>query len=457
MERLTPADAAFVHLEDDISAVHSLTVGIFEGPEPSFDDLQDRVAERIGLIPRYRQRLVGVPFGLERPVWVDDPHFSLDFHVRHTALPSRRSADALSALMSRLLSQRIDRGKPLWELWMVSGLDEGRFAIVSKVHYALIDGVSGTDIFGLLFDDLPAGAVPVEWSPEPIPSGARLAGRALSDVLFDPVERVRAVRRTVTRPVGLASRAVRSLTAGDVVDDRGLSGPIGPHRRWQRTRLSLDHLRRIRAAQECTTNDVLLAAISGGFRAHLLAEGIEIPKRITTLVPLAVASAGTDFHNEVTALRTRLPLGISDPVAQLRAIRAQTAVGAAHQGAVAGESLRRIEHFAAPTLFTLGLRAATRVIHRGGIDTVTVNVPGPAHTQALLGHELTEAYPVIPLAENIRIGVAAMSYRDDLFLGITGDWDTVPDLTAMVEGIETTVARLLELSADGPLEADQAS
>ena len=150
MERLTPQDSMILDLEDDIVAAHGLTIGVFEGPEPSFDDVLERVEERVRLVPRYRQRLMRVPFELERPVWVEDPNFSIEFHVRHTALPKRKTRDPLNAFVSRTLSQRLDRGKPLWELWMVSGLPKKKWALVSKVHYAIIDGVSWTDVLGLL-------------------------------------------------------------------------------------------------------------------------------------------------------------------------------------------------------------------------------------------------------------------------------------------------------------------
>lgn len=441
MERITPDDAALLHLENEVSAVHGITVGVFEGPEPTFDDLFDHVGARVPLVPRYRQRLVDVPFGLERPVWVDDPHFRLEYHVRHTALPYRRDDNALASLVSRLLSQRLDRTKPLWELWMVSGLKDGHWAIISKVHYALIDGVSGTDLFGLLLDDAATGSLPDDdFQPPPLPGARELLPQAAMDLMFNPIERYRATRRAALTPFRLGRQAVDSVRPQQRTPFRT---DIGPNRRWERLQLPLGDLRAIRDQQSCTTSDVILAAICGGIRHYLFELGEAIPSKLSALIPLAVASEETSFKHEVTALRTDLPIGTDDPIARLDSIGAQTRITASSEGALAGEALRRQDQFSAPTLMATGVRAAMREGRRAkGVDTVIVNVPGPAERQSVLGHELLKAYPVVPLTAQVRVAFAAMSYRDVLSIGITGDWDTAPDLHLLADGIRAAVTDL---------------
>ena len=209
MERLTPMDAAILELEDHVSAAHGLTLGIFDGPEPSFSELQDLLNERVRLCPRYRQRIVPVPLDIGRPVWTDDPNFSLDFHLRHTALPEREDRDALKAFVSRQLSQRLDRGKPLWELWVVSGLDGGRWALASKVHYVIIDGVSGTELIGLLSDTIESHPPANDRMPRPLPRDRDLFGDALRDLAFHPLELARTAVSIAERPL----KGVQAVTA----------------------------------------------------------------------------------------------------------------------------------------------------------------------------------------------------------------------------------------------------
>ncbi|MFV2040087.1 MAG: wax ester/triacylglycerol synthase domain-containing protein, partial [Acidimicrobiales bacterium] len=376
-----------------------------------------------------------------RPVWVDDPHFSLDFHVRHTALPKRREGDALADLVSRLLSQRLDRGKPLWELWMVSGLKDKHWALVSKVHYAMIDGVSGADLFGLLLDDASARGALVDFDPGPLPSAADLVPGAIADTIFNPIAQLQAAGDMIAAPWRVARSAARAVRP----TGRTFGASTGPHRRWQRLQLPLDDARQIRQLHGCTTTDVILAAITGGIRHYLLELGEPVPDQLSTLVPFAVASEATGFAHGVTALRALLPVGTDDPIARLDTITAQTRLGARTEGAIAGEALRRQDHFSAPTVMAMGVRSAileARDVHL--VDAVAINIPGPADTQSVLGRELLKAYPVIPLAAQVRIAVAVLSYRDDLSFGVTGDWDTAPALHILTEGIRAAVNDLLD-------------
>lgn len=441
-ERLTPADAVLLQIEDDVSAVHGMTIGVFAGPQPSFDDLQDHVSKRIRMVPRYRQRLVEVPFGIERPCWVDDPHFSIDFHVRNTALPQRRDADALSALVTRLQSQRMDRSKPLWELWLVSNLRDGHWALISKVHYAMIDGVSGTDLFGLLLDeasDMPLGD---ETAPPPLPSDAELITGAVIDRLFNPIETTQSVMAMASAPWRLGMQTFDRLRAR--ADNGGFDITVGPHRRWHRCQAPLDLFRKARELHDCSTNDVILACITGGIRHYLLERGQTIPAHLRALIPLAIASEDTGFQQEIAATTLRLPVGLDDPLARLDTITAHTALRARDKGAITADAFRRQHQFSTPTVLAQGVRAALGRAHTSSrVDTVAVNVPGPAETQHLFGCELLKVYPVIPLASGVPIAVAAISYRDDVSFGITGDYDATPDIAIIATGI---VASLHDLA-----------
>jgi len=374
---------------------------------------------------------------------VDDPHFSLDFHVRHTALPERRSGDALAGLVSRLMSQRLDRGKPLWELWVVSGLRDDHWALISKVHYAMIDGVSGTDIFGLLLDDAPVPEVDDTFQRRPLPAPQDLIPSTIVDGILNPVEQLRTARHLATLPMRAGRKATSLLIPP--ARTRSFGRSAGPHRRWQRLQLPLADARAVRVLHGCSTTDVILAAITGGIRHYLRELGEPLPAQLSTLVPLAVATEATGFTHGVTALRALLPVGTDNPLARLDTISAQTRLGAQTEGAVGGESLRRHPQFSAPTVMAGGVRAA--MLEAGSlrnVDTVTINMPGPAETQSMMGCELLKAYPVIPLAARVRLAVAVMSYRNDLSFGVTGDWDTAPELHLLTDGIRISVDELLD-------------
>jgi WS/DGAT/MGAT family acyltransferase len=435
-ERLTAEDAAFLRLEDEVSAMHNLTVGIFDGPEPDFTAFQDRVAERLSLVPRLRQRVINVPFNLERPVWVDDPQFSVDYHVRHTAVPK---TGTLEKLISRLLSQRLDRGKPLWEIWMVSGLPDGQWAVVSKAHHAMIDGVSGSDPLGLVIDQAPRRRRRKStWNPAPLPAENRLLAEAAADLAFDPAEQIRLARRMIRRPI---KRSIQVLT-GSATQRPGLVGAVGPHRVWSRADVDSRLVQDLRARFGVTTNDVILGLTSAGFRAMIIESGESLPSHVRTLVPLAIAS-GDRFTNEMSALSADLPVGQADVEAAMHEISDQTAVPAGRGKAVGGANLAAMKGLAAPTLCALGLRAATRAgVHLADIQSVVVNAPGPSHQMSLLGLPMRSIVPAIPLVARVRIGVGVMSYGDSFHFGVTGDLDAHLQVVALAEGIRNAAEAL---------------
>lgn len=442
MERLTPQDAAILDLEDDISAAHGLTIGVFDGPEPDFDDIVDRVADRVRLVPRYRQRLMTVPLGLERPVWVDDPNFSIEFHVRHTALPGRRNRDPFNAFVSRCLSQRLDRGKPLWELWVVSGLPKKQWALVSKVHYTVIDGVSGTDVLGLLADDIEAHATIGTSMPSPLPRASQLVTNAVTDLVFNPFESLLAARELAAKPVRVMQRLTSGLTAHS--DPNGLGRAVGPHRKWQSARVELDDLRAIRTAQSCSTTDVILAGVAGGIRRYLLDNGKPVPETVEVLVPLSVGAASGGLSGQVTTLTASLPIAEADPFSRLQFIHEQTSSGALRTGAIAGRVLRRQENFVAPSILAQGVRSTMLEMNtRRNVDTVAINVPGPIETIRVLDHPMVETYPVIPLPGGVQIAMAAMSLGDVVYFGITSDFDSTKGLRHAAAGVVDSIAELM--------------
>ena len=459
MDRLSPQDASFLHIEDDVNHMHIGSVAVFEGPAPAYDDVRRLFEGKIPLVPRYRQRVRFVPLEVGRPVWADDPHFNLEYHLRHTALPAPGGSQQLRNLASRVMSQQLDRTKPLWEAWVVEGLEDGHWALVSKSHHCMVDGVSGTDLLAVLLDagPDPTPAVPDTWRPAPPPSGLRLVGEAVTDYLVSPYEQWRAARSALRRPrrllgavleTGQGLAALRGLVKPS--PPSSLTGPIGPHRRWAWATATLDDVRTIRAAFGGTVNDVVLSAITRGFRELLLAHD-EDPEHhvVRSLVPVSVrrpSEKGT-YNNRVSAMFATLPVGLEDPVERLAAIREQMQGLKESKQAVAAESLVSMSGFAPPLLLSLGARAASRAVRSWGgasVNTVTTNVPGPQFPLYALGRRMIEAYPYVPLASPARTGVAIFSYVGRLTFGVTADFDTIPDVGVLTGGIEQGMAELVK-------------
>jgi len=464
MDRMSPLDATFLHVEDEHSHMHIGSVAVFEGPPPAHDEVLTWIGGKLPLVPRYRQKVRFVPLDLGRPVWVDDPHFHLPYHVRQTALPRPGGRQELRNLVGRIMSQRLDRDRPLWQMWVVEGLEQDRWALVSQVHHCMVDGVSGTDLLAVVLDLQPAPSAPVPdyWKPRPEPTGLRLLGDAAVDYLVTPFEQVRGLRTVVRAPrenvqrLSEVLRGARSwwgLTSTSGL--ASLNGPIGPHRRYDWARGSLADVKQIRAGLGGTVNDVVLAAITRGFRDLLIARGGEVEGcTVRTMVPVSVRGSAErgEYNNKVSAMFAELPVGIDDPVERLGAIRAQMQGLKESKQAVAGEVLTSLSGFAPPLLLALGMRAAMR-FPQTNLHTVTTNVPGPQFPLYALGRRMVEAFPYVPIANQVRIGVAIFSYMGALNFGVTGDYDTSPDLDVLTRGIEEGIRELLGrarlLEADG--------
>ena len=460
MDRLSPLDASFLHIENDVNHMHIGSTAIFEGPPPAWDDIRAMVAGKLPLVPRYRQRVRTVPLDLGRPVWADDPHFRLEYHLRQTALPSPGGAEQLRNLVGRVMSQKLDTTKPLWEIWIVEGLEDGHWALLSKVHHCMVDGVSGTDLLAVLLDDSPEPSPPVPdtWRPGADPSGARLIGEALTDYLVSPYEQFRAARAAARRPLAVA-RGLLGAGKGIVAmagvvrpaSSSSIVGPIGPHRRYTWARTSFDDVKVVRHAFGGTVNDVVLATITRGFRDLLTAHG-EDPSQQTvrTLVPVSVRRADErgSYNNRVSALFADLPVGLTDPVERLSSIREQMDTLKASGQAVAAETLTSLSGYAPPLLLALGTRVAFRAAGRvgTGVNTVTTNVPGPRHPLYAVGRRMVEAIPYVPIASPMRVGIAIFSYEGRLTFGVTSDFDSIPDPEVLASGIEAGMTELLKVA-----------
>jgi WS/DGAT/MGAT family acyltransferase len=461
MQTMSPLDASFLHIENDVTHMHIGSVGIFEGPAPGPDEALGAIAARLPLVPRYRQKVRFVPLALGRPVWVDDPHFSLDYHVRRTALPAPGGDQELRNLVGRVMSQQLDRTKPLWEMWLAEGLDEGRWALISKVHHCMVDGVSATDLMSVLLDAdrEPSSPPPHGWRPEPEPRAAELVVQSLARRAASPYEIARTALSALRGPrragrelvdIGRGTASLRWLARPGHATS--LNGPIGPHRRWDWARARLADVKQIRQAHGGTVNDVVLTAITGGFRDLLQSRGEGVEERvIRTLVPVSVRAEherGT-YNNKVSAMFAELPVSIPDPMQRLTAIHDQLQ-GLKRSGqAVAAETLTALGGFAPAMLLALGGRIGTRVPQRA-VNTVTTNVPGPQHPLYMCGRRMLEAFPFVPLGGSVRVGIAIFSYDGNINFGVTGDRDSAPDIAVLCRGIEAAMDELRARSTTAP-------
>ena len=455
MEWMSAIDSSFLHVENDTTPMHIGGVSIFAGPPPAFEDLRAMVAGKLDLVPRYRQKVRFVPLGAGPPVWIDDPHFSLDYHLRHSALPAPGSEQQLRQMAARVFSQHLDRNKPLWELWMVEGLGQGRWALLSKVHHCMVDGVAATDLMSVMFSDTTSTSTTRAWAPAPEPSGLEVLAQTVAHRLSPAGQlewlrsRLRTPRETlhsleeVLRATAAASPSMRPVAPSSLI------GPIGPHRRWSWADVRLSDVKAVRANLGGTVNDVVLALIASGFRDLLQSRGEDVAAEdvIRTMVPVSVRRRGERgvYNNRVSAVFAGLPVGESDPVRRLARIRADMDGVKQSKQAVAGDVLTSLSGFAPPLLLALGSRLVT-LSPRLNMHTATTNVPGPQQPVQTLGRRMLQSYPFVPVVGSIRIVVAIFSYDGGLYFGVTGDYDGAPDIDVLTAGIGAGMTELLELA-----------
>ncbi len=436
--------------------MHVASTSIFEGPAPTHEEFRDHIASRLHLVPRFRQKLRFVPLDQGRPVWVEDPHLNLDYHVRSTALPAPGSDEQLRNLAARIFSQQLDRSKPLWELWLVEGLHDGRFAIIGKSHHALVDGVSGVDITTVLFDldrepEEPPSPPP-PWLARPEPTDFQLLQQALRERMTSPAEIVRGVRHAFRGP----RKVLRGVGATTKMVGAGLSAPssvfnveIGPHRRFAMTQADLDDLKRVKDAHGGTVNDVILSVVAGGLGRYLRARGHETEGvELRAMVPVSVRAADERgaLGNRITAMMAPLPVGIEDPVERLRVVTAEMGDLKASGQAVGAEILTKLTDFA-PT--TIASQAARLQPAQRFFNLVVTNVPGPQFPLYVLGRQMESIFPMVPLAHKQALCVGIMSYNGQVNFGLIGDYDAMADLESFALDLEEATVEAVATAPGG--------
>ncbi|GGU50091.1 putative diacyglycerol O-acyltransferase [Lentzea flava] len=426
MEHLSPLDAAFLEIEDADPHVSLAiaSVAVVEGPAPSHDEFLALMRSKLPLLPRARQRLVRAPLDLSSPAWQDDPEFDLTYHVRRTALPAPGGDAELCALVARIMGQRLDRDRPLWEYWVVEGLAGGRWAVLAKVHHCMADGVSGTMLYDVMYGDAPAPDEPADDRGESLLS---LLGGVLK------------------APWAIAGGLVSLAWSLLPVNATSLLGRIGTPRLYRVVRASLPEVKQVARAFGVTVNDVVLAAVTCAYREVLLQRGERpTPHSVRTMVPVSVRG-DRKVDNQISLRLAFLPVGAQTPVEALSLVHGQfTALKAGHQSesgnAVA--QLAKHEPFA-PLAWTIRLGG---MMPQRSIVTVTTNVPGPREPLKVLGRRIVEILPYVPIAIRIRTGIAVLSYADRLAIGITADRDSTPDVDVLSSALRKAIAELVTAS-----------
>jgi diacylglycerol O-acyltransferase len=463
-DRLSGLDASFLALEKSGAHMHVGSVLVFDGDPPEYPRLLALIEQRLHQVPRYRQKLAFPPLAQARPVWVDDPHFNVGYHVRHTALPRPAGEHELRLLAGRVFAQQLDRSKPLWEIWLVDRVGDDRFALVCKTHHALVDGISGIDIMAVLFDldeDPPERDPGPAWYPQPEPSGTTLFADAVTDYAVAPLHAARAAAGLLTSPREASGGVARTLAGLASMAAAGLGGAppsplntrIGPHRRFAWVESELDRFRAVKSALGGTVNDVVLTVVAGALRAHLERRGRNpAGLELTAMVPVSVRTEDQRgaLGNQVAAMYAPLPVGLADPLERFRTVNEALGDLKASAQAIGAERITQLAGFAAPTI----LDQAARLQARQRFFNLTVtNVPGPQFPLYVLGRRLTAFYPMVPLVLNTTLGIAIISYDGKIFFGLLGDYDAMADLDDFAFDLGTAID---ELSAAAGVPPDGA-
>ena len=445
-ERLSSLDASFLYLERPAMHMHVAGVSVFapreEGPL-TYEDVAGVATARLHLAPRFRQRVLDLPGGLTRPLWVDDDHFDMDFHLRRAAIPAPGRRLQLERAVGRVLSRPLDRAKPLWELYVFEGLEGHRTAVLLKMHHALADGISGMLIASALFDlspDADIGAPPKEpWVPEPAPTGLELAADAVHDLVLHPME---AVVRVAEAPMHAA--AVIGETLDGLRSIVGMGAPprgpfdvrVGPNRRFATAEVPFALLRDIKRTLGGTINDAVLAGVGGGLHDLLAARGEQTRGRtLRVMVPVSVRSKAEqgDVGNRVAPAFVDIPVGTLKPATRLRRVRAATDALKDSAMAVSADSIIGLGAYAPPALHAMAARLVSR---NRWFNLVVSNIPAPQVPMYLAGAQLMASYPAMPLGESCALSIACTSLGGTMSFGLTADWDALPDIEVLARGIE---------------------
>ncbi len=466
-ERLTALDNSFLILEGPNAYMHVASTMVFDaGPLRredggiDADALREKIAASLHRIPRYRQKLAWIPFE-NHPVWIDDDSFNLDYHVRHTALPRPGSEEQLKRLSSRIMQQHLDRARPLWEIWVVEGLDKERFALVTKVHHCMVDGISGVDLMKVLMSPAPDAPLLSEetprFVPRPAPSALELLRHELERFVRLPFAAVRDVRGFVReaddarQEVLVRLRSAAETLGGSLrsASPTPLNRPIGPHRRFGWMTMDVAEVKAVRRALGGSLNDVVLTIVTGAVRRFLERRGVRVQGLdFRVMAPVSVRATDQDgtLGNRVSAWVLPLPLDEDDPRDRLRRISERTSELKESRSAVGAEMLTQVAEWTPSNLLALGARNVTRLLP---FNLVVTNVPGPQFPMYMAGAQMLEVFPHVPLAGNLGLGIALLSYDGRIHWGFNADYDVVPDLEDFVADTRESLAELLRSARPG--------
>ena len=458
LDRLTAIDASFLHQEGPESHMHIGALVIADGPAPAYADFLDLIRSRLHLVPRYRQKLAFPPAATARPLWTDDPDFNIEYHVRHTALPAPGSEEQLENLAARIFSQQLDRSKPLWELWLMENLQDGSFALLTKAHHAMIDGIGGIDLGQVMFD---LGPEPTQigdgleaWEPDREPSPINLLSAGVSAMVKGSrgvTDKLLAALKAPERALANARIAVEGV--GDIAwqtmnpaPPTPLNVEIGPHRRFITVGASLQDFKAVKNAFGGTVNDVVLAVVAGALREWLHHRGMRTEGlQLRALVPVSVrtevqrGSAG----NRLAAMRGPLPVYVEDAVERLGVVRAAMDDLKESKQAIGAEVLSGAQNFAPPTVLAQASRLnfSTRLF-----NLIVTNIPGPQFPLYVQGREMKTVFPIAFLPKDHALALAIMSYNGQMNFGLLGDYDAMADLSVVGDAIESSLAELVSLA-----------
>lgn len=463
-DRLSALDVSYLYMETDTTPMHVGSVAVFAQPTDGFDyeRLVALIRSRIERVPRFRQRVRAVPGRLANPVWVDDRRFDVTYHVRRSALPRPGGSEQLADLVARVMSRPLDRDRPLWEMYLVEGLSEGRFAVISKTHHAMVDGAAAIDIGQVLLEDHPFAPPtrirPVDaWKPRREPTDLELAGTAALELATSPKELLGGVRSALGDVSATATRVggqlAGVLSAARTVARPPAASPLntqtGTGRRYAMLEAKLEEMKQIKARHGGTINDVLLTVLAGGLRSWLLTRGepLNLNTTVRAMVPVSIRPAnagGPVTGNHVAAFLCDLPVGEPDPLERLRRVRLEMDSLKDSGQMLGATALVGVASFTPPTLHALGARAVSELSRRV-YNLVITNVPGPQFPLYAADAELLAAYPVVPMARGQAVSIGLTSYNGGVFFGILGDWDALPDIKVLADCIGGSLAELREL------------
>jgi diacylglycerol O-acyltransferase len=463
--RLSPMDASFIWFENADTHMHVASVQIHEaGPlrlsdgRLDFDRIREYVESRLHMIPRYRQRLLFSPVPGEL-IWIDDERFNIDYHIRHSRLPEPGNLRQLKRTAARILSQQLDRGKPLWEMWVIEGLDDDRFAVVSKVHHCMVDGVAGSELLSVLMTPEPTHKIepPPVWKAQSAPSRAQLMLDQAGSLLAAPVRVAEWLRDLATdrnqaqQQLAEQLRALGRMARDGMVpaSNTPINQPIGSHRRFDWVKIDLDRNPRINRVAEASVNEVVMANVAGAMRRYLersrdtQVDGLDF--RVLAPVSVRKDSEHGEMGNHVSAWIVPMPIGEPDPLERLRQIHETTVVLKRTRQATGAEVLTQAMSWTGSALLSQGSQL---MAYGQPFNMVVTNVPGPPVPFFLLESRVLEVIPMVPLMGTLATGIALFSYDGVLHWGVTGDWELVPDLHDVVLALEHSYAEMLE-AVDG--------